>query len=326
MKNKFVKDLEDNMQISEKFAVVDKVLGKSSRTNRTYATVKLADRTGSITGKIWEDADKKFALFEKGDVVLIEGRTSTYRGVLEIHIDKIRKCAEGEFDTKDFLPSSGRSTEEMEKDLKEFVSSVKNEYLRILLESVFEDEKFLKRFEDAPASVNVHHSYVGGLIEHTLNVAKICDTVAGIYGGIDRDLLVTGALLHDIGKVEEYEVSSTIMHTNGGMLVGHIIYGTIFVKNKIDKIEGFPEELETEVLHLIASHHGEYEFGSPKLPQTAEAAALAYADLLDSKTESFLEIKNALKDEWSNYIGFLERRIYRGSTNGKENSSGKLSE
>ncbi len=311
MKNSFVKDLTDGQSVKEMFAVKEKTKAKS-RNNRVYVTLKLSDKTGTISGKIWENAERKYELFEKGDIVLIEGYTSSYKGVLEIHIDKIRKCGEEEYDIGDFLPVSGRSIEEMKKELFDFVNSVKNEYLRNLLRAVFKDEEFMKKFENAPGSVGIHHTYVGGLLEHTLNVAKICDTVARIYPEIDRDLLISGALLHDIGKVYEYEVSASIASTNAGKLIGHIVIGTHLVEDKIEQFEDFPEELRINLLHLIVSHHGEYEFGSPKLPQTAEAAALAYSDLLDSKTEDFLEIKKNANDEWSGYVGHLERKIYTG--------------
>ncbi len=311
MKNSFVKDLTDGQSVKEMFAVKEKTKAKS-RNNKVYVTLKLSDRTGTISGKIWENAERKYELFEKGDIVLIEGYTSSYKGVLEIHIDKIRKCGEKEYDIGDFLPVSGRSIEEMKKELFDFVNSVKNEYLQNLLRAVFKDEEFMKKFENAPGSVGIHHTYVGGLLEHTLNVAKICNTVAQIYPEIDRDLLISGALLHDIGKIYEYEVSASISSTNAGKLIGHIIIGTHLVEDKIEQFEDFPEELRINLLHLIVSHHGEYEFGSPKLPQTAEAAALAYSDLLDSKTEDFLEIKKNANDEWSSYVGHLERKIYTG--------------
>ncbi len=311
MKKKFIRDLEDGMRIEEMFAVKEKSR-EITKNKKVYIVLKLSDKTGVISGKIWDDAEKKYNTFDKGDIVLVEGYTRVYKGILELTINKIKKCEEGEYELEDFIPTSGRNIEEMHRELEALIKSVHNEYLNALLTAIFGDKEFSKKFDIAPGSAGIHHTYVGGLLEHTLNVAKICDTVASTYPEIDRDLLITGALLHDIGKIEEYEVSASISSTNAGKLIGHIVIGTYIIKKNIEKIEEFPPELSMSLIHLIVSHHGEYEFGSPKLPQTAEAAALAYADLLDSKTESFLEVKKNTKEEWSKYVGYLERKIYVG--------------
>jgi 3'-5' exoribonuclease len=307
----FIKELETGMTIETQFVVVEKTKEKA-KTGRVYVTVKLADKTGRISGKIWDDAENKYALFEKGDVVLVKGVTSTYKGVLEIHIDSIKKCSAGEFDASDFLPVTDKDRKEMFKKLMNMVDSIENSYLKTLLKNIFSDEKIKNGMMNAPASVNVHHAYVGGLLEHTLNVAHVCKVISELYPSIDSDLVISGALLHDIGKIREYEFSGVIRQTNEGKLIGHIALGMSFVQEMIEKIPDFPEELAVSLLHLIISHHGEYEFGSPKLPQTAEAATLAYADLLDSKVESFIEITNNSDEEWSKYVSFLNRRVYTG--------------
>ncbi len=311
MKKTFVKELTSGESIEEQFVVLEKTLEKA-KTGRVYATVKLADKTGRISGKIWDDADKKYALFKEGDIVLVKGKTSVYKGVLEIHIDSITPCSEGDYDVSDFLRESEKDRKEMFEEILDLINSVENQFLKTLLKNIFRDPHIKQGMLTAPGSVNVHHAYVGGLAEHTLNVAKICDTMTELYPQLDRDLLVCGALLHDIGKIEEYEVSGRMKQTNEGRLIGHIAIGVMFVRKEMEKIKDFPHELEVSLIHLILSHHGEYEFGSPKLPQTAEAAALAYADLLDSKVESFLDAINGTTEEWSRYIPTLNRRIYTG--------------
>ena len=311
MKKTFIKELETGKSIKSQFVVAEKTKEKA-KTGRVYITVKLADKTGRISGKIWNNAEDKYSLFDKGDVVFVEGTTSTYKGVLEIHIDSIRRCKDGEFDASDFLPVTDKDRKQMFSELLNMVNSLDNSYLKALLKNVFGDGEIKKGMMNAPASVNVHHAYVGGLLEHTLNVARICEKVSELYPEIDRDLLLSGALLHDIGKIKEYEFSGAFQQTNEGKLIGHIAIGAAFLEKRIEKIADFPKELALSLLHLIISHHGEYEFGSPKLPQTVEAAALAYSDLLDSKVESFLEAANNTSDEWSRYISFLGRRIYTG--------------
>ncbi len=311
MKKVFIKGLETGKSIKGQFIVIEKTKEKA-KTGRIYATVKLADKTGRISGKIWEDADKKYALFDKGDVVLLSGTTSTYKGILEIHINNIRKCKEDEFDAEDFLPITKKDRKAMFDEIINVINSFKNSHLKALLKNIFSDEYVKHGMMNAPASVNIHHAYIGGLLEHTLNVARICDKISDLYPEVDRELVVSGALLHDIGKIEEYSFSGIIQRTNRGKLIGHIALGTAFIWERIEKIPDFPEELAVELTHLIISHHGEYEFGSPKLPQTVEAAVLAYADLLDSRVESFLEIKNSVANEWSKYISFLGRSVYTG--------------
>ncbi len=311
MKKIFVKGLETGKSIEGQFIVVEKTKEKA-KTGRVYITVKLADKTGRVSGKIWDNAESNYVLFDKGDVVFVKGATSTYKGVLEIHINSIKKCRENEFDAEDFLPVTNKDRKVMLDKLVKMINSVNNSYLKSLLENIFSDEHIKKGMINAPASVSIHHAYIGGLLEHTLNVARICDDISELYPEIDRDLVVSGALLHDIGKIEEYTFTGIIQQTNKGKLVGHIALGAMLVQERIEKISDFPEELALSLIHLIISHHGEYEFGSPKLPQTVEAATLAYADLLDSKVKSFIEFADDSTDGWSKYISFLGRRIYTG--------------
>ena len=309
-KKQFIKDLEPNMPVESIFVVLEREKALT-RNNQAYISLTLADKTGRINGKIWDNVSKFDKAFEKGDVVKISGVATLFRGLLQIRVDDIKKCREEEIDNSDFLPVTERDRDALFKRLLNTIESIQDPFLRTLLKNIFSKEKIVKGIKDAPASISIHHTYIGGLLEHTLNVTKICETMADIYPEINRDLLITGALLHDIGKIDEYTFDRAIERTDSGRLIGHIAIETTFLSKEIDKIDDFPDELRMELLHLILSHHGEYEYGSPKIPQTIEAAALAYADMLDSKVESFIEVTGKSKKNWSDYVNFLGRKIYK---------------
>lgn len=316
MKKQFVKDLKSGARVDSVFAV------KFKKPVRNYVNgymfeVRVADKTGEITAKYWGDNDennvqKLYDDFQKPDVIRITGTANEYMGRLEIGISKtdgdiVEKT--DEYDVTDFIASSERDIDEMMNTLKNTVGSVKNPHLKTLLETLLKDKKFIDGFKKAPASMMYHQNCIGGLLEHTLNVIKICETLCGIYPGLDRDLLVTSAVLHDVGKVFELEVSTVIDVSEDGMLRGHVIIGEEFVNERIKKIIDFPETLKLKLLHMILSHHGEKRFGAPKEPQLPEAVALHYADYCDAKVDLFLKAKSEAKTEdkwiWDRKLGHV---------------------
>ncbi|PJB21018.1 MAG: hypothetical protein CO114_07600, partial [Euryarchaeota archaeon CG_4_9_14_3_um_filter_38_12] len=249
---------------------------------------------------------------QKPDVIRVTGTANEYMGRLEIGISKTdRDILEktDEYDVTDFVASSERDIDEMMNELTGTAESIKNAHLKTLLEKMLKDEKFIDRFKKSPASMMYHQNCVGGLLEHTLNVVKICETLCEIYPVLDRDLLIAGALLHDVGKVFELEVSTVIDVSEDGMLRGHIIIGEEFVNERIKKIIDFPETLKLKLLHMILSHHGEKRFGAPKEPQLPEAVALHYADYCDAKVDLFLKAKSEAKTEdkwiWDKKLGHV---------------------
>lgn len=255
-----------------------------------YLSLLLADRTGVIAGRVWDEAIFRGRQFEAGDVVEIKGTVVEYNGQCQLKIDHLELAEEG-YAWEEFLPASRHSPEEMRARLEELVASVDNPHLRDLLQSIFGDKDFYTRFATAPAAKKIHHAYLGGLLEHTLNVASVAEQLAALYPQVDRDLLVTGALLHDIGKAEEFQVRAPLDYTVAGRLLGHIVLGVQMVTLKISNLLSFPADVALKVTHMIVSHHGEYEWQSPKRPKFLEAVLLHLADLTDAQVGHFGSLK-----------------------------------
>ena len=316
MKKQFIKDLKPSDRVDSLFAVKFKKPVKNYVKGYMFEA-RIADKTGELTAKYWGDRNAAetqslYDSFQKGDVLHITGSANEYMGVLEIGIsktdsDKLEK--QKNFEIKDFVDSVPRDMDKMLTELGGLINSVKNPYLKTLLENIFKDERFIIKFKIMPASMMYHQNKLGGLLEHTLNVAKICETIYQIYPVLDRDLLITGALLHDVGKVFELEVSTVIDVSEDGMLRGHIIIGEEFVNERIKKIIDFPGTLKLKILHMILSHHGEKRFGAPKEPQLPEAAALHYADWCDAKVDLYLKAKLEARTEdkwvWDKKLGHV---------------------
>jgi 3'-5' exoribonuclease len=296
---KMVKDLELNEKVDSLFAV------KYKRPLRQYKngfmfTLGLSDKTGEVDATYWGDKDRDavkalWDSFDVDEVVRVKGVVTEFKNKQKIDVNKgtgkIEKVAE--FDFKDFVASTEKNLDEMEKRLDEKVASVKNPFLKKLLDSFFGVEDFKKKFKKAPGAMYIHHGYIGGLMEHTLNVTDLCEKAFELYPSMDRDLLVTGALLHDVGKMRELVITGTsIKVSEEGMLRGHIIIGEEMVLEHILKISGFPEVLKFKVLHVLLSHHGNGEYGSPKEPQFAEAAAVHWADAMDSQIAQYVSIRD----------------------------------
>ncbi len=272
------------------YFVIEHVEIRKHRTGEPFLRLVLSDKTGTFQALWWKPPkDADLTVFKKGDVVFVEGHVEYFNGNLQPKLTQIRVAQEGEYDPKKFICESRFPVEEQFTQLLELVESVDNPFLKKLLESFFYDDQFVEEFLRAPAGKTIHHACIGGLLEHTLGVAEICETVAKRYKSIDRDLLITAAILHDVGKVHEYSVETVIDRTDEGILLGHLYIGCEMVAFKIAEIEGFPKELKTKLIHCILAHHGQYEHGSPKKPKILEAVALAYADALDSKVKGFEE-------------------------------------
>ncbi|MCD6414130.1 MAG: HD domain-containing protein [Candidatus Diapherotrites archaeon] len=297
MEKQFISELKTNDTVNSYFAVKYKRPVKPYKKGNMFK-VGLSDKTGEIDLTYWggtnQDKVKQlWSSFDIDDVVLVNGVVSEYQGESKIDVNegvgKISKTSE--YNIADLVAVSERDLDEMASELMSKVEEVKDPYLSKLLRAFFEDAKFMEKFKKAPAAMYMHHAYVGGLLEHTLHVLSLCEAIYKIYPKMDHDLLVTGAILHDIGKTREFMVGTSIKVTEEGMLRGHLVIGEEMVIEKMKGILGFPETLMMKVAHIILSHHGNGEFGSPKNPQFPEAAAVHYADEMDSKIDQYVSIK-----------------------------------
>ncbi len=284
-----------------------------TKNGKPYESVTLQDRTGTLDGKIWDPGSAGIEYFEELDYVEVVGDVTSFQGHLQLNIRRVRKCGEGEYDPGDYLPVSGNDIEGMYSDLMTFLGSVKNTYLQQLIKSFFGEETFKKAFCNHSAAKNVHHGFVGGLLEHTLGVVRLCNYLATAYPVLNRDLLLTAAAFHDVGKLKELSAFPENDYTDEGQLLGHIVIGTQWVSEHIRQIEGFPAKLSGELQHCILAHHGELEFGSPKKPALVEAVALSMADNTDAKMETMREILEApaATDGWLGYNRLFDSNIRR---------------
>ncbi|MCU0861113.1 MAG: HD domain-containing protein [Methanomassiliicoccales archaeon] len=305
-KTQFVSNLKEGEEVDSLFSVKFKKPPKPYAKGSMFE-VRLADRTGEMTAKFWGPKDEEavrrlYQSFEADDVVRAKGTVSSYRDVLEIGIspDKggcLSKVAKGEYRISDFVARASRDVDQMMSALNAAVRRVQNKHLQALLAQFFADEAFVERFKAAPASMWLHCNWVGGLVEHTLNVLNICEFLGKQYPKLDRDLLIVGALLHDVGKLEEYEVSTNIDVSEDGMLRGHIVIGAEMVSRACEKVDGMPKNLRLKIAHLILASHGEPDFGSPKRPQFPEAVAVHFADEADAKLEQYIAAKEGAQTE-----------------------------
>jgi len=306
------------------FLVARKEL-RDTRAGKKFLDVTLMDRTGRrVTARVWDNALPISEGFEAGDVVSVAGSAETYRDELQLRLKGVRAVSAGEAKASDFLPRSVKDMKALEGRLAEVVKSVGDEHLGKLLGRFFGDEEFRGRFLEAPGAKALHHAYVGGLCEHTVEVVELCEKVAEIFPELDRDLLVTAAVLHDIGKMEELSWDAAFDYTDEGQLLGHLVLGEREVRRRAEEIEGFPEELKLRLSHMIVSHHGTKEFGSPSEPRTAEAIALHHAEDLDAKVNMYLrEIEKAREQgrRWTERHFLLGRSLYVGEEEGGEGVS-----
>lgn len=308
---KYIKDLTEGARVSDIYLIKSRT-SAVTKTGKDYWNVVLQDKTGAVDAKVWDLGSAGIEEFEAKEYVDIVGTVTVFNGALQVKIERARVAREGEYEPADYLPVSKYNIDEMMAELVAMIEKTENPYLKQLLRSFFvEDEEFIGKFRFSSAAKSVHHSFVGGLLEHTLSVAKNCEYFAAHYEMLNRDLLVAAAICHDIGKVREFVPYPENDYSDEGNLLGHIVIGAEMVGERIAKIPGFPVNLANELRHCILAHHGELEFGSPKKPAIIEAVALSFADNLDAKMETFMEALDASLNpgEWMGYNKFIESNI-----------------
>ena len=285
-----------------------------TKSGKAYENVILQDKTGTLDAKIWDPGSPGIGDFDALDYVYVVGDVTSFQGSLQLSIKRATRADEGEYDPSDYLPMSRKNIDEMYQELMKYMKKIKNPFLLKLAESFFvENEAFIRLFKNHSAAKSVHHGFVGGLLEHSLSVVKLCDFYADQYDYLNRDLLITAAMFHDIGKTKELSAFPANDYTDDGQLLGHIVIGVELVGLGIRRIPDFPKRLASELKHCIVAHHGELEYGSPKKPALAEAAALNFADNTDARMETFREILmgTATTDEWLGYNRFVDSNVRR---------------
>ena len=312
---KFIESLREGERINDVYLCKYKQ-SAVTKNGKPYENVILQDKTGTIDAKIWEPNSMGIDDFDMMDYVAVVGDVSSFQGALQVSIKRVRKVREGEYDPANYLPVSEYDIEDMYKQLLSFVNGIKNPYLSKVAKHFFVDDiEFVKQFKFSSAAKSVHHGFVGGLLEHTLSVLKLCQFYVKQYPILNEDLLYTVALCHDIGKVYELSAFPLNDYTDDGQLLGHIVMGSEMVGEQIRSIPGFPKKLGNELKHCILAHHGELEFGSPKKPALVEAVALNFADNTDAKMETLKEIFRAAGEtnDWLGYNRLLESNIRKTS-------------
>jgi 3'-5' exoribonuclease len=309
----FVSDIKERDQVDTVFLVKDKITAMA-KNGKPYLTLKLMDKSGEVEAKVWDNVDSLSATFDRDDFIAVRAKATVYLGKMQLVIGELSRVPEEEVVLADFLPETERDIQEMEAELAELLATVGDNDLRRLLNAFFDDPAFMGLFRTAPAAKGMHHVYLGGLLEHSLAVAKLVDRVVSLYPGINRDLLIAGALLHDVGKVRELQYLRSFDYSDEGKLLGHITIGIEMVQEKIAAIGGITPELAMLLKHMLLSHHGQYEFGSPKRPKTVEATILNYLDDLDSKING---IRTHIRKEadsqsrWTYYHRLYDRYFYK---------------
>lgn len=312
---KFINELREGEKISGIYLCKHKQAAVT-KNGKPYENLILQDKTGTIDGKIWEPNSLGIDEFESLDYIDVVGDVTSFQGSLQVSIKRARKAGEGEYEPGNYLPVSDKNVDTMYQELLGLAAQVKNPYLHRLLVSFFqEDEEFVRAFKGNSAAKTVHHGFIGGLLEHTLSVVKLCQYYCRTYPILNQDLLITTAMLHDIGKTKELSPFPKNDYTDDGQLLGHIMMGAEMIHDKAREIPGFPEKLESEVKHCILAHHGELEYGSPKKPALAEAVALNLADNTDAKMETLTEIFNGAGEQkdWLGYNRFFESNLRKSS-------------
>lgn len=312
---KYIETFREGMHISDVYLCKNKQIALT-KAGKEYGNLVLQDKTGTVDAKIWDLGSPGVGNFETMDYVFVDADVTVFMGSNQMNVKRIRKADEGEYIAADYLPVSAKNVDEMYRELLALIAGIGNPYLKKLAESFFvDDTAFAKAFRFHSAAKTVHHGFVGGLLEHTLSVTKMCDYFTGAYPMLNRDLLLTAAMFHDVGKTKELSVFPENDYTDEGQLLGHIIIGTEMVSERIKKIPGFPERLAVELKHCILSHHGELEYGSPKKPAILEALALNFADNADAKMETMIEVLKGAGDNsgWLGYNRLLETNIRKTS-------------
>ena len=313
-KTVYIENLKVGEKITSTFLVAEKNLAYSQK-GAPYLNLRLKDKTGEIDGKVWDNAGEWDGQFKKGDIIQVCGRALSYKNNLQMSVLELRELTDEEIDLADYFPAAKQAADEMFAELMAYVEKIRTPCLKDLLHAIFRDEKIQALFKKAPAAKGFHHVYLGGLLEHTLSVTKLLDMTIQHYPDVNRDLLLTGGLLHDIGKIYEFDYDRLVQYSDEGRMIGHIVIGVEMVNAKMAMIEDFPKKLAMELRHLILSHHGMLEFGSPKRPKTLEALIVHHIDDLDAKVNAFRTfVEDAPEDEtsWTPFHKLLDRFLYKG--------------
>ena len=301
----------ENEVITSNFVVISKQI-KPKKTGEPYLALTLGDRSGQLEAKMWDNVEEVLEAFEQDDFLKVKGLINKYKQRFQLTIHKLRKLGDSEIEFADYLPKTTKDIDELWRTLSDFVSGFQNQYLKTLVQAFMADPVIAAAYRNAPAAKTLHHAFIGGLLDHVVSLFRSCDLISRNYPQINRDLLFTGAFLHDIGKIHELTYNRSFSYTTKGQLLGHMIIELEMLQAKLVQVPGFPEELKTLVEHLIISHHGQYDFGSPKLPMFPEALMLHYLDDLDSKMEAMrahFEREATLDGPWTSYNASLGRPL-----------------
>ena len=313
MKHKFIKDFKEGECIESLYLVREKSFD-TAKNGKPYMSLEVADKTGTVACRKWDAEKRVFDSFNADDFVKVKAKVEIYRKYPQLNIDSLEKADETSVDTSLFMPTLDKDREGLFKALLSEIGLVKNIYLKTLLNNIFSNEGFISKFKSAPAATDFHHPYIGGLLEHTLSCMELAKLVVSKYSGIDRDLLMCGSALHDIGKIEELSYKRSFYYTDKGRLIGHVVLGMNMVEKEINNIPDFPEELKNLLLHIIISHHGEQEWGSPKRPMCLEAVVLHHIDNLDAKINGFKQFADTYNDpssNWTKYSKMFREFLYK---------------
>ena len=313
MKQFFICDcsVQENKIITSSFVVVSKQV-KPKKTGDPYLALTLGDRTGQIEAKMWDNVEDALDAFEQDDFLKIKGLINKYKNRFQLTIHKLRRLGESEIDYSDYLPKTTKNIDELWQTLTDFVASFQNQHLKRLIQGFMADPEIAQAYRNAPAAKTLHHAYIGGLLDHVVSLFRSCDLICRNYPQVNRDLVLAGAFLHDIGKIHELTYNRSFSYTTRGQLLGHMIIELEMLQAKLSLVPDFPAALKTLLEHLIISHHGQYEFGSPKLPMFPEAFLLHYMDDLDSKMESMralFEREGEQENPWTGYSPSLGRPL-----------------
>ncbi|MFH1854176.1 MAG: HD domain-containing protein [Candidatus Omnitrophota bacterium] len=315
MKHRFINEFKEGEAIESVYLVREKSFDKA-KNGSSYISLELMDKTGMVNGRKWDASKNLFDSFKVDDFVVIKGRVEIYRKYPQLNLDSICRIDDSEADASLYIPTVDKNRDKMLEDFLSNIGQVKNPDLKQLLHNIFSNKDMASKFKDAPAATDFHHPYLGGLLEHSLSCVELAVLLGERYAGIDIDLLVCGAALHDIGKIEELSYKRSFYYTDKGRLVGHIVLGVNIVDGEIRKIPGFSEELRNLILHIILSHHGEQEWGSPKRPMCIEAIALHHIDNLDAKINGFMQFVNTYNDpysSWTKHSKMFKEFLYKRS-------------
>jgi 3'-5' exoribonuclease len=301
----------ENKIITSNFVVVSKQI-KPKKSGEPYLALTLGDRSGQLEAKMWDNVEEVLTVFEQDDFLKIKGLVNKYKNRFQLTIHKLRKLGDSEIEFADYLPKTTKDIDGLWQALTDFVSSFQNPYLQALVRAFMADPEIAAAYRNAPAAKTLHHAYIGGLLDHVVSLFRSCDLICRNYQHVNRDLVLTGVFLHDIGKIHELAYNRSFSYTTRGQLLGHMVIELEMLQAKLALVPDFPVELKTLLEHLIISHHGEYEFGSPKLPMFPEALLLHYMDDLDSKMEAMrahFEREADLESPWTSYNASLGRPL-----------------